>query len=242
MPIELLIALTGIALFLIGKYGFPKTALLPKTTGPATTPTSPTTSAAPTTGSRNWMKPASWGMLTLYGLVLGIMIMMLIWIPTSWLSTVGDIYQTIAVSMALLGAFLLAAMSDKRFQIALMAAAYLFLAFNKPEETAATVERAKAHGITAAIPKQAPSVTFVTWESGKVYPIRVGEVFEGTVSASGVIFDQPSKHCVHANAIGGAEAEYVPAGHKDNIWDKVQVVPKQADRDKVFKVWIQKCL
>jgi hypothetical protein len=102
------------------------------------------------------------------------------------------------------------------------------------ERTAAAIEQSTQPG-------EAPSVQRVTWVSGVTYPLNGGVMFEGALPTAGATFDQPSRHCVNAQAIGGGEADYVPAGHVDNPWDRVLVIPKAGDMGKTFMVWAATC-
>lgn len=75
------------------------------------------------------------------------MALILVWGPTTWIGAIGNLYQTIAITMILVGLFLLATSSGKRFLVALMMLAFVILAFNKPASIAEQIQTAKSEGI-----------------------------------------------------------------------------------------------
>ncbi|MES2749025.1 MAG: hypothetical protein V4606_01380 [Patescibacteria group bacterium] len=103
----------------------------------------------------------SWSLLSIYGLILAIMVFMLIWAPTSWLAGISDLFQTVAVTLAFVGLFLLATSNVKRVLVVLMILGFIGLAFNKPVSTAGRLQAAKEEGLTAALkerPKTAQEI------------------------------------------------------------------------------------
>lgn len=101
---------------------------------------------------------------------------------------------------------------------------------------------AVAAGITPAVPIPAPTLQRVIWQTGDIYPLQGGQRYLGVLPKEGAIFAQPVLHCVHANAVNGQEATYVPAGTQEsNPWGRVLVQPKPSDLGKEFEVWAVRC-
>lgn len=198
MPIELLLVLGGLALILL----FMGVIKLPKWTGSGT-------GVATATGSvfSAMRSLLSWPLITIYGVILGIMALMLILVPTTWLSKVGDTYQTVALTMILVGLFLLAISSGKRVGVGIMIVAFVFLAFNKPEETAERVETAKSQGVTAIF-KPAPPTPATPEEQAQRMAVAKQQA---EIAAAQRVIDAKAQVEAQIAAERAQEAAYLPA-------------------------------
>lgn len=213
MPIELLFLLAAVGLFFLGRGGvkLPQLRRSPSVAGPAATPAGGATPTSPATPVKTWWNDlTSWSLITLYGVILGIMALMLILVPTTWLSMVGDTYQTIALTMVLIGLFLLAISSGKRPMVGVMLLAFVFLAFNKPETMAARVETAKSAGVTTIF-KPAPPTPVDPEEQARLVAVAKQEaeiVAEQTViEAAAAVKAEEAEARARADAVMDAQAE-----------------------------------
>ncbi len=208
-----------------------------------TVPVPPTTTTtSKTTAVLNTLKaPLSWGLLTIYGTILGIMILMIIW-GRNWISSIGGAYQMVAVTMVLLGLFLLAISKGKRFLVAIMVVSFVYLAFNKPERAAEAIAMGREEGLGAmleqVIPNQiSPIARTEGWGQYMTYDLRAGDIKTGQISAGGTNFRITTEYtCIYVTPASGLPPRLIPIGPETNPWQTINLVPHPDDTTLIFTV------
>lgn len=89
------------------------------------------------------------GLFSLYGLVLVGMVLTLVW-AEDYLAYIGDFYQTVAITMMVIGFALIVISKGKFWPLVAMIAIFGYLAFNSPEQTARTIAITQKDGVAAA--------------------------------------------------------------------------------------------
>lgn len=152
----------------------------------------------------------STGFFALYGLVLGVMVLMLVW-AGDYLAYISDFYQTVAVTMVVIGVALIIATKDKFWPLVAMIAVFGYLAVTSPEQSARAIEVGKVDGFGAALsvateptPEQPPSAE----EQARRIAIAIQEA---EVAAAQRVIEARAQVEAEVATQRAHEASYLPA-------------------------------